>query len=226
MSRRYPVRAVLFDLDGTLADTAPDLGGAVNRLRERRGMAALPIARLRPVASSGARGMLGVGFGIGPGEPGYEALRDEFLSEYEANLDRDSRLFDAVPACLAALAERGLRWGIVTNKASRFTAPVVAGLGLADGAAVVIAGDTTPHAKPHPEPLLEACRRLGIAPDEAVYVGDDVRDIEAARAAGMPSIAAGWGYLGEGQDARRWGADELIAAPLDLLPLLEPLPLA
>lgn len=224
MSRRFPVRAVLFDLDGTLADTAPDLGGAVNRLRERRGLAALPIERLRPVASSGARGMLGVGFGMRPGEPGYDELRDEFLDEYEAALDRDSRLFDGMTACLDALAERGLRWGIVTNKIHRFTDKVVAGLGLAEGAAVVIAGDTTPHAKPHPEPLLEACRRLGIAPEESVYIGDDLRDIEAAHAAGMPSIAAGWGYLGEGQDASCWSADALIDTPLDLLGLLEPLP--
>lgn len=224
MSRRYPVRAVLFDLDGTLADTAPDLGGAVNRLRERRGLQPLPIARLRPVASSGARGMLGVGFGIRPGDPGYDALRDEFLGEYEARLDRDSHLFDGVSRCLATLVERGLRWGIVTNKVHRFTDKVVAGLGLAQGAAVVIAGDTTPHAKPHPEPLLEACRRLAVAPDEAVYVGDDLRDIEAAHAAGMPAIAAGWGYLGEGQDASCWSADALIDTPLDLLALLDPLP--
>lgn len=224
MSRRFPVRAVLFDLDGTLADTAPDLGGAVNRLRERRGLAALPIERLRPVASSGARGMLGVGFGMRPGEPGYDELRDEFLNEYEAALDRDSRLFDGMTDCLDALAARGLRWGIVTNKIHRFTDKVVAGLGLAEGAAVVIAGDTTPHAKPHPEPLLEACRRLGIAPEESVYIGDDLRDIEAAHAAGMPSIAAGWGYLGEGQDASCWSADALIDTPLDLLSLLEPLP--
>ena len=221
MTARYRVRAVLFDLDGTLADTAPDLGGAVNRLRARRDLPPLPIATLRPVASSGARGMLGVGFGMKPGEPGYDALRDEFLAEYEAALDVDSRLFEGVADCLAALHSRGLRWGIVTNKASRFTAPVVAGLGLAAKAAVVIAGDTTPHAKPHPAPLLEACARLGIAPADAVYVGDDLRDIQAAHAAGMPAIAAGWGYLGEAQDVLSWRADAVIATPLDLLALLE-----
>ena len=221
MTARYRVRAVLFDLDGTLADTAPDLGGAVNRLRARRDLPPLPIATLRPVASSGARGMLGVGFGMKPGEPGYDALRDEFLAEYEAALDVDSRLFEGVADCLAALQSRGLRWGIVTNKASRFTAPVVAGLGLAAKAAVVIAGDTTPHAKPHPAPLLEACARLGIAPADAVYVGDDLRDIQAAHAAGMPAIAAGWGYLGEAQDVLSWRADAVIATPLDLLALLE-----
>ncbi|WP_428424912.1 phosphoglycolate phosphatase [Methylibium sp.] len=220
MSARFGVRAVLFDLDGTLADTAPDLGGALNRLRQRRGLAAMPIALLRPVASAGARGMLGVGLSMAPGDEGYEAVRDEFLAEYEAALDRDTTLFDGVAECLAALAQRGLRWGVVTNKATRFTVPVVAGLGLDRLASVVISGDTTPHAKPHPAPLLEACARLGIAPHQAVYVGDDLRDIEAARAAGMPAIAAAYGYLGASPDLDAWQADAVIATPLDLLPLL------
>ena len=220
MSARFAARAVLFDLDGTLADTAPDLGGAVNRMRERRGLEPLPLALLRPVASAGARGMLGVGFSLAPDDAGYEALRDEFLAEYASALDRDSRLFEGVPQCLAALRDRGLRWGVVTNKATRFTMPVVAGLGLNDEAAVVIAGDTTPHAKPHPEPLLEACRRLGVAAADAVYVGDDLRDIQAAHAAGMPAIAAGWGYLGQDADVDAWRADAVIAAPLDLLALI------
>lgn len=219
MSAPFAVRAVLFDLDGTLADTAPDLGGAVNRMRERRGMAPLSLDLLRPVASSGARGMLGVGFECAPEAPDYEPLRDEFLLEYAACLDRDSRLFDGVEECLSMLQAQGLRWGIVTNKAERFTLPVVAGLGLAVGAAVVISGDTTAHAKPHPEPLLEACRRLGIAPHQAVYVGDDLRDMQAARAAGMPCIAAAYGYLGGTPDLEVWRADAIIAAP-DHLPAL------
>lgn len=223
MSARFGVRAVLFDLDGTLADTAPDLGGALNRLRERRGLSALPISQLRPVASAGARGMLGAGLGMSPGDDEYEAARVEFLSEYEAALDRDTRLFDGVAECLTSLAQRGLRWGIVTNKATRFTVPVVAGLGLDRTAAVVISGDTTPHAKPHPAPLLEACARLGIAPQEALYVGDDLRDMEAARAAGMPAIAAAYGYLGATPDLDAWRADAVIATPIDLLSLLAPL---
>jgi 2-phosphoglycolate phosphatase len=220
MSARFAVRAVLFDLDGTLADTAPDLGGAVNRMRERRGLDALPLALLRPVASAGARGMLCVGLDITPADAGYEAVREEFLAEYEAALDRDSTLFDGIGACLDALQADGLRWGIVTNKAMRFTGPVVAGLGLQAGAAVVIAGDTTPHAKPHPEPLFEACRRLGIAPHEAVYVGDDLRDMQAARAAGMPAIVAAYGYLGESPDLSSWPSDAVIDTPMDLLALL------
>lgn len=217
MTARYRVRAVLFDLDGTLADTAPDLGGAVNRLRARRDLPPLPIATLRPVASSGARGMLGVGFGMKPGEPGYDALRDEFLAEYEAALDVDSRLFEGVADCLAALHSRGLRWGIVTNKASRFTAPVVAGLGLAAKAAVVIAGDTTPHAKPHPAPLIEAARRIGVEPRDCAYVGDDLRDVLAGRAAGMTTVAVRWGYLGLGDPIEAWGADHIADSPADVL---------
>ncbi|RZU02655.1 HAD family hydrolase [Rivibacter subsaxonicus] len=218
--RRFAgVEAVLFDLDGTLADTAPDLGGALNRLRLRRGLAALPLELLRPVASAGARGLLGAGLGKTPQDPDYEALRDEFLVEYEAALDRDSRLFDGTRPLLEALGARGLRWGVVTNKAMRFAAPVVRGLGLGD-AAVVIAGDSTAHPKPHPAPLLAACAHLELRPAQCIYVGDDLRDVQAAHAAGMPAVAAGWGYLGEDSDASRWGAEALIQAPHELLELL------
>ncbi len=220
---RFAARAVLFDLDGTLADTAPDLGGALNRMRERRGLAPLPIDRLRPVASSGARGMLAAGLGKAPTDPDYDSLREEFLDEYASALDVHSHLFDGITDMLDALTRAGLGWGIVTNKAMRFTAPVVAGLGLS-AARVVIAGDTTPHAKPHPAPLLAACARLTLAPAQCLYVGDDRRDIEAARAAGMPSVAAAWGYLGDGGDAAAWNADVVIDHPRALLGLLGELP--
>jgi len=220
MGRRFAVRAVLFDLDGTLADTAPDLGGAVNRMRERRGLAPLPIERLRPVASSGARGMLAAGLGKTPADPDYEALREEFLAEYESALDVHSRLFEGVAELLADLQREGLDWGIVTNKMMRFTAPVLAGLGLAH-APVVVAGDSTPHAKPHPAPLLAASERLALAPAQCVYVGDDLRDIEAARAAGMASVAAAGGYLGEGGDVHQWRADAIAEHPRALLALLD-----
>lgn len=219
MSGRFAVRAVLFDLDGTLADTAPDLGGAVNRMRERRGLASLPIEHLRPLASSGARGMLAAGLGKTPTDADYDALREEFLSEYERALAVGTCLFDGIDDLLLTLRARGVDWGIVTNKVMRFTAPVVAGLGLGN-AAVVIAGDSTPHPKPHPAPLLAACERLAVAPADCVYVGDDRRDIEAARAAGMPSIAAGWGYLGEHGDVHAWEADAVVDHPRALLPLL------
>jgi phosphoglycolate phosphatase len=219
MNARFAARAVLFDLDGTLADTAPDLGGAVNRMRERRGLAALPIEQLRPLASSGARGMLAAGLGKTPADADYERLRVEFLAEYESALDVHSRLFDGVSDLLDDLRSAGLGWGIVTNKVMRFTAPVVAGLGLGH-AGVVIAGDSTPHPKPHPAPLLAACERLALSPTDCIYVGDDLRDIEAARAAGMRSVAAGWGYLGESGDVDTWQADAVIERPRALMALL------
>ncbi|TAK82811.1 MAG: HAD family hydrolase [Aquabacterium sp.] len=218
---RFAARAILFDLDGTLADTAPDLGGALNDLRARKGLAPMDLALLRPWASAGARGLLGAGLQMQPGHPEYEAHRVAFLEIYESRLDRDSRLFDGIAALLAGIEARGLRWGIVTNKIMRFTAPVVAGLGLQERAAVVIAGDTTPHAKPHPAPLLEACKRLGITPAEAVYLGDDLRDVEAAHAAGMPAVAVEWGYLGQAE-LQTWGADAQIREPEDMLALLRP----
>jgi 2-phosphoglycolate phosphatase len=221
MTTRWRVQAVLFDLDGTLADTAPDLGGALNRMRRRRGLEPLPIEVLRPLASAGARGMLQAGLQVKPGDEAFEALRDEFLGEYEGALDVDSCLFAGVSQLLQELERRGLRWGVVTNKAERFTLPVLRGLSLAQRASVVIAGDTTPHAKPHPEPLLEACRRLALLPAQAVYVGDDLRDMQAARAAGMPSIAAGYGYLGEDSDVTQWEADAVIHEPGALLELIE-----
>jgi phosphoglycolate phosphatase len=213
-------QVVLFDLDGTLADTAPDLAGAANRMRERRGLPALPVDRLRPVASAGARGMIGVALGKGPADAEFEALREEFLGEYAASLAVESRLFEGVAELLAGLEAAGLPWGVVTNKAMRFTGPVLEALGLARRAAVVVAGDTTPYAKPHPEPLLEACRRVSVDPAYGLYIGDDLRDIQAARAARMPCVAAAYGYLGEHSDVSAWAADHVLPRPLDLLPLL------
>ena len=204
---------VLFDLDGTLIDSAPDLAGAANRLRADHGLEPLPYASLRPMVGSGARGMVGVAFGVVPGEPRFEPLRDAFLAHYEAGLLERTRAFDGVEAMLSALESAGIPWGIVTNKATRFTTPIVAGLGLVPRAAVVVCGDTTPHAKPHPEPLLHAARVMGLAPERVLYVGDDLRDAQAARAAGMAMAAATWGYLGTGEPVENWGADVLLDAP-------------
>jgi 2-phosphoglycolate phosphatase len=214
---RPAVRGVLFDLDGTLIDSAPDLAGAANRLRADHGLPPLPLAALRPMVGSGARGMVGVAFGVKPGEPRFEELRDAFLAHYEAGLLQSTRPFDGVEAMLAALEESGTPWGIVTNKATRFTAPIVAGLGLAQRAAVVVCGDTTPHSKPHPEPLFAAARAMGLPPEHVAYVGDDLRDAQAARAAGMPMIVATWGYLGLGEPVEAWGADVIADAPSDVL---------
>lgn len=212
-----PWRAVLFDLDGTLVDSAPDLIGAGNDMRVARQLAALPYERLRPMASAGARGIVGAALGACPGEPQFDALRDEFLARYEQRLLRLTRVFDDMHSVIDALDAAGVPWGIVTNKAERFTRPVVEGLGLARRAAVVISGDTTPHAKPHPEPLLEAARRMDLAAAACVYVGDDLRDIQAGRAAGMATAAAGWGYLGDGDPIEDWGAEIVAHEPLDLL---------
>jgi phosphoglycolate phosphatase len=214
------VSALLFDLDGTLVDSAPDLAGAANDLRERHGLDPLPYERLRPMASAGARGMLGVAFGVEPGHPRFEPLREGFLELYETRLTRLTAVFEAVEPMLAAIEQAGLPWGIVTNKATRFTQPLTQHLGLAARAAAVVAGDTTPHAKPHPQPLLEAARRIGVDPQRCAYVGDDLRDIQAGRAASMRTVAVGWGYLGDGDAIESWRADHVIAQPVELLKLL------
>ena len=215
-----PLRAVLFDLDGTLVDTAPDLAGAANEMRLARGLAALPFEHFRPMASSGVRGMVGVALNKTPQDGAYAELRDEYLARYETRLTRESRVFPEMLQVLAALEARSLRWGIVTNKIERYTAQVVLGLGLATRAAVVVSGDSTPHAKPHPAPLLEAARSLGLSPGSCIYVGDDLRDVQAGQAAGMLTVAAAWGYLGEGGPIEAWQADFVIARPNELLKLL------
>ncbi len=214
------IRAVLFDLDGTLADTAPDLGSALNRQRTARGLPALPIAEIRPHASAGARGLLKVGFQMDPDAPGYDSMREEFLAFYAEQLCRDTRLFPGVEQLLDGLEAWGLRWGVVTNKPARFTLPLLDLLGIGKRAACVVSGDTTLHPKPHPAPLLAASEALGLAPQECLYVGDDRRDVEASSAAGMPCIVASYGYLGNGSDPADWGAARMVASPLDLLQLI------
>jgi len=212
-----PPTAVLFDLDGTLADTAGDLGGALNQLRVTRGLDPLPLEVLRPYASAGARGLIGVGLDIHPGDPEFEPLRLAFLDAYMRCLADTTVLFDGMSELLYELSARGLKWGIVTNKPHRFTLPVMEGLGLREDAAVIISGDSTAHAKPHPLPLLTACEEMGVPPASVLYVGDDLRDIQAAQAAAMPSAAAQWGYIGHNGDISEWGADVIVAQPLDLL---------
>ena len=210
------IRAVLFDLDGTLADTAPDLTYALNRVRGARGLPPLLLAATRPYASQGARGLIGVGFNVHPGDPGYEALRDEFLAAYAENLCRETRLFAGMPELLEQLDSRALPWGVVTNKSERFTLPLLELLKVRSRSACVIGGDTTARIKPHPEPLLAASRAIGLAAQACVYVGDDRRDVEAGQAAGMKTAIAMWGYL-NGQDPENWNADWMVGQPLDLL---------
>lgn len=214
-------QVMLFDLDGTLIDSAPDLAGAANDLRALHGLPPLPHEALRPMVGTGARGMVGVAFGVFPEDMRFVELRDAFLARYAERLLQQTQVFEAMVPVLDALDAAGLRWGIVTNKAMRFTAPLVDGLGLSGRAAVVIAGDSTPHAKPHPAPLLEAARRMNVASASCVYIGDDHRDIVAGRAAGMGTLAAGWGYLGQGEPVHAWGADGVLSSPADLLQWLE-----
>ena len=221
-SRHSPgnIRSVLFDLDGTLADTAPDLGFALNQQRLKRGMAELSVVDLRIHASSGARGLLQQGFGIGPEDAGYPEMRDEFLDLYEKNLARSSALFPGVSSLLNDIEDRGLTWGIVTNKAERFTFPLLRALRLTDRAACVICGDTTPHAKPHPAPLIEALSKIRASADQCIYVGDDERDVQAGHAAGMSVVVVRYGYLGNGRPPEEWGADLYVDSPAELGPIL------
>jgi phosphoglycolate phosphatase len=216
------IRAVLFDLDGTLADTAPDLAGALNRLLAEHGRGPVPLERARPVTSSGARGMLQIGFGIDPQDPRYERLKARFLDLYGDRVCGETRLFDGIAELLAALERRGLAWGVVTNKPERFTVALLEALALRARAACVVGGDTAERAKPHPDPLLHAVQVLGVEPARCLYVGDDLRDVQAARAAGMPVIAAAYGYLGDGDgNPHAWGADAVIAHPFEVLNHLE-----
>jgi 2-phosphoglycolate phosphatase len=214
------VRAVLFDLDGTLADTAPDLVGALNRLRREQGLAPLPLEAARRHASAGARGLLHVGFGLTPEDAHFERLRDAFLDYYDARVCEETRLFPGMAELLAAIERRGIAWGVVTNKSTRFTPRILAALGLAQRASCVVCSDTVGHIKPHPASLLEAAYRLALDPGRCVYVGDDLRDVQAAHAAGMRSVAVEYGYLGTGSAPHEWHADAMIARPTDLIALL------
>ena len=215
------IAAVLFDLDGTLIDSAPDLASSVNAMLQHRGLLALPYAALRPHAGSGARGMLATAFGVLPSMPEYEALKNEFYLAYEARMLEQTRLFAAIENVLSALDLRRLPWGIVTNKALRFAQPGAQAVGLWPRARALVAGDCTPHTKPHPAPLLEAARRMDLAPECCVYVGDDPRDVLAGRAAGMATLAAAWGYLGVDSPPHAWGADHVLDHPDELLHWLD-----
>ncbi|MDP2007491.1 MAG: HAD-IA family hydrolase [Rubrivivax sp.] len=217
---RADVAAVLFDLDGTLVDSAPDLAGTVNDMLTLRGRPIVAYEGLRPHAGSGARGMLGAAFGTAPGQAGYETLRDEFHDRYALRMLQQTQVFAAVAELLQTLDRHALPWGIVTNKAMRFALPLVRALGL-DGGAALVGGDSTPHTKPHPAPLLEAARQLGLPAARCIYVGDDRRDMHAGRAAGMGVLAAAWGYLGTEHLPAAWDADHVLSHPAELLQWLE-----
>ena len=214
------IQAVLFDLDGSLFDSAPDLGAAVDQMRVDRFMPSLPLVHYRPMAGAGARGMIGLAFGFTPEHPDYDAMKEEFFRNYEACMTQRTFAFEGVVQMIDALVAAQLPWGVVTNKSKRFAEPLTQAMPLFKTAAVVISGDTTPYAKPHPEPLFEAARRLGIAPSACVYVGDDERDIVAGLAAGMKTVAATYGYLGTQSDVQKWQAHAHIQSPRELEDLI------
>ncbi len=212
------IEAVLFDLDGTLADTAPDMARTVNAMRVRRGLPPVTIDAIRPHVSKGARGMICAAFEITVEHPDYAGMREEFLEIYAGGLCVDTRLFPGMAELLDRLEADGLAWGVVTNKFERFARPLMEGLGLGARARVIIGGDTCPRPKPFPDPLLFAASTLSVPPQYTLYIGDDERDVQAARAAGMPVIVAGYGYLGDGTPPTHWGADAIVDSPHDIEP--------
>jgi phosphoglycolate phosphatase len=210
---------VLFDFDGTLADTAPDLGAALNQLRTRRGLAPLPVEDVRPYASMGARGLLRVGFNLKPDDAQYAELREEFLQRYEEKISAGTRLFPGMQELIQELRQRAIRWGIVTNKSTRLTRLIVRDLALEPDC--VVCGDSTAHLKPHPAPMLLAAKTLALDCGACLYLGDDLRDIQAARAAGMRPVAVEWGYVNpDNGGPPTWNADALISHPREVLSLL------
>ena len=215
------IDAVLFDLDGTLIDSAPDLGAAADQMRIERGLSSLPLSRYRPMAGAGARGMLEVALGVTPDDPLFDSLREEFYLNYELRLTQLTVAFEGVADVIEKLTSSGIKWGVVTNKAARFTLPLTRGMPLFNSALAVVCGDTTPHAKPHPAPLLEAARQMEVDAERCIYVGDDLRDILAGRAAGMATVAATYGYLGVTTSIEEWNADFTIPTPSALLKLLK-----
>ncbi|MDD5176994.1 MAG: HAD-IA family hydrolase [Sterolibacterium sp.] len=215
------IDAVLFDLDGTLADSAPDLGAALNLLLAEESRPPLALEQMRPHASNGVRGLLAAGFGITPGNADYAGFAKRFLDHYENLLCQGTVLFPGVTELLSELDQRGVCWGIVTNKVQRFTLPLVEGLGLRQRAACIVSGDSSPRAKPYPEPLLLACIAAQVKPSSSLYVGDDLRDIVAGRAAGLSTAAAAYGYLGSDTPPGSWQADAVIDHPAEILGLLE-----
>lgn len=216
MNRRRELRGVLFDLDGTLLDTAQDMAQALNRLRSAEGLDELPFVRIRPLVSHGAPGLIRLGFGE-PDAAHYETLRTRFLEFYRAELAVHTRLFAGFEEVLDAIEQAGLRWGIVTNKPGWLTDPLLEQLGLAARCGCVVSGDTLAERKPHPLPLLHAAALIRLEPRDCVYLGDAERDVQAARNAGMIPLVAGFGYLGEGEDPATWQPDAVLGRPEDLI---------
>ena len=217
LSPAAPISAVLFDLDGTLADTAPDLAHALNSVRREQGLPPLPFAEIRPLVSHGATALIHKGFGLAPQDASFEPLRQRLLTIYREHLTLHTRLFPGMAELLNTLETRGLPWGVVTNKPAWLTEPLLAGLDLARRAACIISGDSTAERKPHPAPMLHACHLLKVAQSRCLYVGDARRDIEAGRRAGMKTLVALFGYLDTHDRPEEWQADGLIHHPAEIL---------
>lgn len=217
---RKNIDAVLFDLDGTLLDSAPDLAFAANELRIVRGLEPLPLSHYRPFVGTGARGMLRIALEVNQESLAFETLREEFFAAYARCMGQHSQLFEGVARLLQQLQYNGLSWGIVTNKAERFALPIARTIDEFSTAGAVVCGDTTEHSKPHPLPLLHAAKQMGVEPGRCIYVGDDERDMQAAHAAGMQSVAAAYGYLGGTESVEEWKPGAVIKSPIDLTHLL------
>jgi 2-phosphoglycolate phosphatase len=215
------IRTVLFDLDGTLADTAPDLAFALNEVRREQGLAALPFDAIRPVVSHGGMALIRLGFQLEPEHPEFEPLRQRLLDIYRANIAVHTRLFPGMDTVLETLEAEGRLWGVVTNKPGWLTEPLLEQMGLKQRAAVIVSGDTLPQRKPHPAPMLFACEQTGSHADECLYIGDAERDIEAGHAAGMRTMVALFGYIDEHDKPESWGADSLIQSPAEMLQWIE-----
>lgn len=211
------LNTVLFDLDGTLVDTAPDLAATLNDLLAEQQQPSLPFADIRPHVSHGASALVSLGFRLDSHDSRFEPLRERFLALYQQRLTEQSRLFPGMADLLQALEQRRLNWGVVTNKPARFTEPLLAGLGLLERAACVVSGDSAEQRKPHPQPMLLACRQVGSTAQQCLYVGDAQRDIEAGQRAGMKTLVALFGYLGERDEPTQWQADGMIEEPAEIL---------
>lgn len=219
-SKLMTIQAVLFDLDGTLADTALDLGGALNNLLRKHGLAEKSMAEIRPVASHGASGLILLGAGIQKDHPQHQQWRQDYLAEYEQCFDKDTVLFEGINQLIIELNQRGIQWGIITNKPQTFTNRLVPKLGFSIPPATIVSGDTCDEAKPSTKPMLYACEEMGIAPQHCVYVGDAERDMQAGNAAGMQTVLAQWGYIAADDDIDNWQADFMVAHPLAILDVI------
>ncbi|MBS62498.1 HAD-IA family hydrolase [Salinisphaera sp.] len=215
--------AVLFDLDGTLLDTAPDLAGAINDMRAERGLDAMPLTELAPMCSFGGRGMLGKGLGLTPDDADYRASYDLFIETYRQRMTRDTQPFDGMREFVRQLADSGLAWGVVTNKMEALALPLMDHMNFDPPPGCVIGGDSAGVAKPDPAPMYLACERIGIEPARCVYIGDSDRDIEAGRVAGMATIGVSYGYIPPGDDIHGWQADVVIDTVAGLAAALEQL---